>query len=487
MTQKEKVSQWNLKLAMNPKTQAERAVDPTAGGGLTPGVDFLLFEQLKDGKTREVDASGYRVEDIIPSAKKALVEDPQGRLHAVSVMDFPLPGPGDLLEAADGWVSSVLDPRNIINAKVRGSIMYLKKFSTGESVSVLLTSQRSFPGRSTVCQYQEQTFSTGRHHRDVRIPTADSVIYTALASGEECVGETRHNGDIGLIGENQSNVTVLPIVLGEANVDQMVVGAILITTEGVKPNPRLLRKGRTIARDLGKVIETERYNEEDFITGALNKGIFDIKAETEIVRSLETNAVIGYGFIDMDKFKQVRDTFGQQVGTDVLRQFVSVAWPLLADVGFIGTTGGDEFGVLFSAQGRDGVIAAAKNIVLKTHENRFTVKLTPDEKDIKLVEGDNNGRIRKKKERGVETVILPRGFSVEELDDGSRIIILPERAVTISMGLSFVDELGDIGNLRAKTIREQLHRWAELYEKTAEDRGRDMLIHAGDIKRRGKR
>ncbi|MDD5112152.1 MAG: hypothetical protein PHG85_06375, partial [Candidatus Altiarchaeota archaeon] len=68
-----------LVMGVNPQTLQERGLDPTAGGGLKPVHDFVLFEETNEGRRRDVDASRFRVEDLNVEAKRALLVDDMER------------------------------------------------------------------------------------------------------------------------------------------------------------------------------------------------------------------------------------------------------------------------------------------------------------------------------------------------------------------------------------------------------------------------
>ncbi|MDD5112099.1 MAG: diguanylate cyclase, partial [Candidatus Altiarchaeota archaeon] len=434
-----------------------------------------------------VDASRFRVEDLNVEAKRALLVDDMERRWTVPVRDFPLPKKGDLISRQD-WVSGILMASMPLNAKMRETAAALSRLAKDESVSILvLPKENDFALNRGVVQVQEQSFVSGRHHRNVRIPAGDSVVFTSLISGEERIDESPLESDSVLIGKDSKSVTVLPIVLGESKAQQQVVGAIVITPKGEeRVNPSLLVEARFMAQQLGMVIALEREKEIDVITGALNTKAFDARADREIEKQPALGLVIAYGFIDMDNFKYVRNAFGQQVGTDIIRQFVRVAAAPLERLGFMGTTGGDEFSVLMQSVEKGETVAAARRIIASTHDNMFIVKLGSDSKDVVLAEGEEGAKIRRKKTGGTDTITLPKEFGAETLDDGSRIITLPQGTITISMGMALMDELGDTGGLNASDIRGLLKRQAEQYEEIAKLRGRDRLIHADDVKRRRK-
>ncbi|GGN94348.1 putative bifunctional diguanylate cyclase/phosphodiesterase [Saccharibacillus kuerlensis] len=123
---------------------------------------------------------------------------------------------------------------------------------------------------------------------------------------------------------------------------------------------------------IGRDITENKRNEErirylayhDVLTGLSNRAAFDeqLKAATEMAGlSNETFAVV---MIDLDRFKNVNDTLGHDVGDRLL---VSVAERLRLCVGesdMVARQGGDEFTlILRSIDGREGARAAGQRIL----------------------------------------------------------------------------------------------------------------------------
>ncbi len=86
--------------------------------------------------------------------------------------------------------------------------------------------------------------------------------------------------------------------------------------------------------------------EKDFLTGAVNRykiyQILQIATET----ALETGRPLSLILFDLDRFKQVNDTYGHQVGDRVLKEVVTKVKETLRDTDIIGRYGGEEFLVI---------------------------------------------------------------------------------------------------------------------------------------------
>lgn len=103
--------------------------------------------------------------------------------------------------------------------------------------------------------------------------------------------------------------------------------------------------------DSGQLMEQyEKLREtaaKDSLTGLLNRGTAEnyIKRKLNMMNSEDSCALF---IVDLDKFKQVNDTFGHMTGDQVLRQAAQILSGLFRASDIVGRLGGDEF-VIFLA------------------------------------------------------------------------------------------------------------------------------------------
>jgi diguanylate cyclase (GGDEF)-like protein/PAS domain S-box-containing protein len=89
--------------------------------------------------------------------------------------------------------------------------------------------------------------------------------------------------------------------------------------------------------------ELEHQAIHDPLTGAYNRRYFDETIETELQRSRRYNHPIGFLMIDIDRFKEINDTFGHQMGDKVLQTVASVLHEQVRENDLVVRYGGDEF------------------------------------------------------------------------------------------------------------------------------------------------
>jgi diguanylate cyclase (GGDEF)-like protein len=84
----------------------------------------------------------------------------------------------------------------------------------------------------------------------------------------------------------------------------------------------------------------------DPLTGVANRRAFFDRAEALLRLSRAEGRVATLLLFDLDRFKEVNDTFGHQVGDNVLLRFCEVAKSVLRPRDLFGRFGGEEFGCL---------------------------------------------------------------------------------------------------------------------------------------------
>jgi len=106
------------------------------------------------------------------------------------------------------------------------------------------------------------------------------------------------------------------------------------------------------------VMKFVEYALKDEMTGLNNKRFL----ETIIKRYNKTDAKIGAIFIDIDDFKYFNDTFGHEVGDDVIKSVAEKIKESIREIDFAFRYGGDEFLVLIFNQEKEIVLKIANRI-----------------------------------------------------------------------------------------------------------------------------
>ncbi len=130
-----------------------------------------------------------------------------------------------------------------------------------------------------------------------------------------------------------------------------------------------------VVRDVSERLEMTRKLAElastDSLTGCLNRRSFLEKLEEEYQRASRFQSVFSVLMFDIDHFKNVNDTYGHDVGDDVLRDFSKVAKESLRSIDRFARWGGEEFIALLPRTDIEGAYKTAERIRRRFAEHRL--------------------------------------------------------------------------------------------------------------------
>ncbi|MDC9724798.1 MAG: EAL domain-containing protein [Gammaproteobacteria bacterium] len=96
-----------------------------------------------------------------------------------------------------------------------------------------------------------------------------------------------------------------------------------------------------------ETLALKRANYDD-LTGLPNRNMFNDRLAQEIKKSNRTNKPLAIFFLDLDKFKEVNDTFGHQVGDNLLIDAAKRITDCVREADTVSRLGGDEFTVILA-------------------------------------------------------------------------------------------------------------------------------------------
>ena len=135
--------------------------------------------------------------------------------------------------------------------------------------------------------------------------------------------------------------------------------------------------------DVTDKVEGSIYKEisqKDGLTGILSRQYFI----TQLQRSFEDAKVHGsdltVAMMDIDKFKDINDTYGHSMGDAALKLFASVVRETIRESDLFGRYGGDEFIITF----RNTAVCTAKSIIDRVNESLKRIALRTETSDIVL-------------------------------------------------------------------------------------------------------
>jgi diguanylate cyclase (GGDEF)-like protein len=230
--------------------------------------------------------------------------------------------------------------------------------------------------------------SRDSEHNEIRhadIPTLGTALMRVSEAGEGILVEDARSDprirDGGLVpGYDALSILCLPL-----RVKSRLVGAVYLDNTRVSRafGPRQREFAQILTDHAAIAIENallERQSTRDRTTGVSNHAHFEQLLDNEVERARRLRQSCGLLMVDVDDFKQVNDTYGHPVGTEVLRRIAQTLTTTLrgmdvvgrpeqrGESAVVGRYGGDEFEVILPNTSRGGVLDAAARILMAVRD-----------------------------------------------------------------------------------------------------------------------
>ena len=228
--------------------------------------------------------------------------------------------------------------------------------------------------------------STGQKNRIFSQPRTDGLTETVANKGRTIIVDDMKNHVLYKNAPSKWHGSIIGIPL---KIGDKVVGVMNLSREKTggfsSSEVRLLNMLANQAAvaisnaSLHQSVSRKAYT--DTITGLANRRALDEHLESEIINARRTNSPFAVVMMDLDGFKNVNDSYGHDVGDQVLRAVFNVASVGIRSTDFIARYGGDELTLILTKSD----LQAAKLVTEKILENisRFSYK-APNGNAIKL-------------------------------------------------------------------------------------------------------
>lgn len=127
--------------------------------------------------------------------------------------------------------------------------------------------------------------------------------------------------------------------------------------------------------------ELERMNKDleiraitDPLTTLYNRGHFNHCLKNEMARSKRYGSALSLIIFDIDRFKQVNDTFGHLAGDSVLKELSFLCLEIIRESDLLARWGGEEFIVLAPGMDRIKIVSFAEKLRILIEEHDFSIK-----------------------------------------------------------------------------------------------------------------
>lgn len=149
------------------------------------------------------------------------------------------------------------------------------------------------------------------------------------------------------------------------------------TSQHTRIISRLVNFIRVVTEELEDAnTEARRLAERDYLTQAYNRMKAHEFINNEIKRNERYGLVFSIIMLDMDYFKKVNDTYGHNLGDEILVHLVKLISLEIRTIDMLSRWGGEEFLIIMPMTDRDGAMITAERIRIAVAQTQFTKGLS---------------------------------------------------------------------------------------------------------------
>lgn len=240
--------------------------------------------------------------------------------------------------------------------------IFTEKLVSEEAIAYILDSEpvdsETFSPLGTldgISESELEAFQTG-------LPTATKLVFSPgwgnFITGFAPIRSSENNQVIGLVGVDFSANYILSI-LKELN-SALILLFVIITS--MLSCLVLIIMNRQM-----------RLSNQDFLTGLNNRRFFEETLRQMIKLHQTKQTKFSLLIIDIDKFKQINDTYGHGVGDLVLKRIANLICTSIKETDFLFRYGGDEFIVILPDTTQDQATFVAKRLTAEFFDTNFRI------------------------------------------------------------------------------------------------------------------
>jgi diguanylate cyclase (GGDEF)-like protein len=178
------------------------------------------------------------------------------------------------------------------------------------------------------------------------------LAWTLLVAGCGCVQSALNKAMImtGVKGSDPSVRVRSEVFRGESlynDLAELCIG--VLVTYGAAGNPFLAPLALPVVSLLQRSLQHAQLlndSRADSKTGLLNSATWERESVAEVVRAVRTGTPLAVALLDLDRFKNINDTYGHLVGDQVIKEVANTLNTVLREYDLAGRFGGEEFAVL---------------------------------------------------------------------------------------------------------------------------------------------
>jgi diguanylate cyclase len=232
-----------------------------------------------------------------------------------------------------------------------------RKFDASINHELYVTYVGAQSGPSTAGDFPEQL-------RDV-IAGAKQFLATAISD---------NRSEIEALGEVSSQIHATsdprPII------EKLVAELTTATTRATALEAHFLDTSKELDKIRDSLKVAEQRSNTDALTGLANRRSLEDFFRSAQIAAMETGEPLGIFMIDIDHFKKFNDTYGHQVGDQVLRLVATILQENVRDVDLAARYGGEELIAVLPGADLDVCAEVAERIRRRISEARLTRRTT---------------------------------------------------------------------------------------------------------------
>jgi diguanylate cyclase (GGDEF)-like protein len=109
----------------------------------------------------------------------------------------------------------------------------------------------------------------------------------------------------------------------------------------------------------------------DSLTGLYVRRYFMVKLQEELLRAQRYNNILSVVMVDLDRFKNINDTYGHDAGDRVLKAIGKFLQQNVRDVDVVARYGGDEFVIMIPEAANDAAHILSERLRKNLSEMKF--------------------------------------------------------------------------------------------------------------------
>ncbi|WP_072682621.1 diguanylate cyclase [Arcobacter sp. LA11] len=156
---------------------------------------------------------------------------------------------------------------------------------------------------------------------------------------------------------------------------KIAIAAVLLILLIIYWNTKIIRANKLLKeakKDIEeKNKELKRLSITDKLTNLYNRRKLEELLQNELHRSERFGRTFGLAILDIDHFKDVNDTYGHQIGDEVLKEIADILKAYLRKTDFVGRFGGEEFLIICPESDIKGVSNLMENFRLRIANHNF--------------------------------------------------------------------------------------------------------------------